>query len=206
MRKPILVDGERGILDTIYRRRAVRRYTPEKLDELTIRELLDAAVQAPSAVHKEPWCFIVIQDTAMLRRLSDRAKALALEDVAKHHELLTVPGATPANDPLELLAKPDFNIFYNANTLIVLCGRPVSRYTSADCWLAAENLMLAACAMGLGTCCVGFAIPLLNTFDVKEGLGIPSDVTTYAPIIVGVPSGLTPAVPRKPPDVLLWVK
>ena len=40
--------------------------------------LLDAAVHAPTAMHQEPWKFVVIQDRALLRRLSDRAKALAI--------------------------------------------------------------------------------------------------------------------------------
>jgi nitroreductase len=78
-------------------------------------------------------------------------------------------------------------------------------FVTADCWLAAENLMLAACAMGLGTCCIGFAVPVLNAPDVKRELGIPADVTAVAPIIVGVPRDATPPVPRKGPDVLRWV-
>lgn len=46
----------------------------------------------------------------------------------------------------------------------------------ADCWLAAENLMLSACALGLGTCCIGSAIPALNSPEAKSELGISADV------------------------------
>ena len=77
-------------------------------------------------------------------------------------------------------------------------------FVAADCWLAAENLMLAACALGLGTCCIGSAIPTLNSPDVKAELGIPSDVEAVAPIIVGVPSGAATAVSRKDPEILYW--
>jgi len=93
-----------------------------------------------------------------------------------------------------------------ALTLIVICGKPLARFVAADCWLAAENLMLAACAMDLGTCCIGFAVPMLNTPDVKRELGIPEDVAAIAPVIVGVPKGTTPPVGRKAPDVLRWVR
>lgn len=41
-------------LDAIFMRRSVRAYTTQKLDEATIRSLLDAAVQAPTAMHMEP--------------------------------------------------------------------------------------------------------------------------------------------------------
>jgi len=198
---------EPSALDTIYSRRAVRSYKPDVLDEPTIRKLLDAAVHAPTAIHEEPWEFVVIQDKAALKRLSDRAKTLAGEEAAKHRDLLKAPGASSTNaHPASMLADPNFNIFYNAGTLIVICGKPMSQFVTADCWLAAENLMLAARAMGLGTCCIGLAMPVLNTAEVKQELGIPADVTAVAPIIVGVPSGPTAPVPRKAPEILRWVR
>lgn len=73
--------------------------------------------------------------------------------------------------------------------LIVVCAKPMGPFVSADCWQAAENLMLAASALGLGTCCIGSAIPALNSPEAKSELGIPADVEAVAPIIVGVPSG-----------------
>ncbi|HYL56476.1 MAG TPA: nitroreductase family protein [Gemmatimonadales bacterium] len=183
------LERQHGTLDAIYQRRAVRSYTPDKLDKPTIRRLLDAAVHAPTAMHLEPWTFVVIQDVALLARLSERGKILAREEATRH-----------------LLADPNFNIFYDASTLIVICGKPLGGFVTADCWLAAENLMLAACALGLGTCCIGFAVPVLNAPEVKRELGIPTDVTAVAPIIVGVPRGVTPPVPRRPPEVLRWIR
>ena len=44
-------------LNAIFMRRSVRAYTPQKLDETTIRSLLDAATQAPTAMHTKPWAF-----------------------------------------------------------------------------------------------------------------------------------------------------
>lgn len=200
------IELERGTLETIYHRRAVRSYKPDKLDESMIRKLLDAAVQAPTAMHLEPWAFVVIQDRELLARLSDKAKILAQAELeARHHDLLKAPGVSAASDHLTLLTNPQFNIFYDAGTLIVVCAKPLGRFVTADCWLAAENLMLAASALGLGTCCIGFAIPALNAPEVKREVGIPADVTAVAPIIVGVPKGETPPVARKAPEVLRWV-
>jgi nitroreductase len=56
----------------------------KKLDEPTIRALLDAAVQAPTAMHTEPWAFVVIQDDATLKRFSDRAKGSWAKEVIKY--------------------------------------------------------------------------------------------------------------------------
>jgi nitroreductase len=198
MAAPGVSHRESAVPELIYQRRAVRAYTPESLDEPTIRVLLEAAVQAPTAMHLEPWAFVVVQDRAVLKRLSDRAKVIAGEE-ARHRDLIRAPGASPLSDPA-------FNIFYDAGTLIVICARALGPFVEADCWLAAENLMLAACAMGLGTCCIGFAIPALHTPAVKQELGIPPDVTAVAPIIVGRPRGHTAPVPRRPASILRWVR
>lgn len=70
-----LIEERHDILRAIYERRAVRAYTAERLGENMIRALLDAAIQAPTALHVEPWAFVVVQDKVLLKRLSDRAKA-----------------------------------------------------------------------------------------------------------------------------------
>ena len=79
-------------------------------------------------------------------------------------------------------------------------------YAEADCWLAAENLMLAACAQDLGTCCIGFAIPVLNTPDVKHELGIAAELAAVVPVIVGFPRGTPEPVSRKSPQILRWIR
>jgi len=58
-------------LDVIFSRRSVRPYEKKTLDQSTIRSLIDAAVRAPTAMHAEPWLFLVIQDAQTLRRYSD---------------------------------------------------------------------------------------------------------------------------------------
>ncbi|HET7250324.1 MAG TPA: nitroreductase family protein [Gemmatimonadales bacterium] len=198
MTAPVVSHRARAFPELIYERRAVRAYTAETLDEPTIRALLEAAVQAPTAMHLEPWAFVVVQDKAVLKRLSDRAKVIAGEE-ARHRDLIRAPGTSQLSDPA-------FNIFYDASTLIVICARALGPFVQADCWLAAENLMLAACAMGLGTCCIGFAIPALRTLEMKHEFGIPPDVTAVAPIIVGRPRGETPPVGRRQPLVLRWIR
>ena len=186
-----------SLMDAIQARRSVRAYAPQVLDRVTIDALLEAAVQAPTAIHEEPWEFMILQDVNALKRLSDRAKRFFVEEIHRAH--LDRGGHT-----LDKFEQPDFNIFYNAGTLVVICAKPMSPFVVADCWLAAENLMLAAYAMGLGTCVIGSAVFGLNTPEIKDELGIPADVSAIAPIIVGVPSGQPPATSRKKPQILAW--
>ena len=85
-----------------------------------------------------------------------------------------------------------------------MCGKFTGPFAEADCWLAAENLMLAACAMEVGTCVIGFVVESLNMSAWKAEFKIPVEMTVIAPIVVGVPAGETASTSRKPPEILLW--
>ena len=191
-------------LDVIFMRRSVRAYAPRQVDEATIRGLLDAAVQAPTAMHEEPWAFVVVQNRALLKRYSDVAKGNWATEASRYRELHRGTDAAAANAFAERFASPDFCVFYDAPALIAICAKHPGPFAAADCWLAAENLMLAACALGLGSCCIGSAIPALNSPATKAELGIPSSVEVVAPIIVGVPSTAAVDSPRRPPEILAW--
>ena len=190
-------DGFDTLRDALFGRRSVRKYTGAKPDPATLRELLAAAVRAPTAIHEEPWRFLIVQDPVTLARLSDRAKVLFAERVKSLHLDRDDRG-------LSTFSQPGFNVFYNAGTLIVICGRSANAFAAADCWLAAENLMLAAHARGLGTCVIGSAIEALNAPDLKTELGIPADLSAIAPIIVGTPAGEGMPSPRKPAEIIAW--
>jgi len=196
--------GTLSALDAIFTRRSVRAYTGEQLDKPTIHALLDAAVQAPTAIHLEPCAFVVVQDPVTLKRISDLAKSMWARELAQERSLHTVGEAIRARLADEM-ANPDMSLFYDAGTLIVIYAKPLGAFVVADCWLAAENLMLAACAMGLGSCCIGSAVSALNSSEIKRALTIPQEVVAVAPIVVGVPrAGEAGPVERKSPDILCW--
>ncbi|MGE0400244.1 MAG: nitroreductase family protein [Kofleriaceae bacterium] len=193
-------DSSLSALDAIFQRHATRAYTSERVDRETIMLLLRAAVHAPTAMHLEPWAFAVVQDRALLKRISEHAKAIVQTPRgADHRELARTP-----NRAIAMLSDPAFNIFYDASTLIVICGKPLGPFVVADCWLAAENLMIAATALGYATCPIGFAVPALADPEIRAELAIPADVTAYAPIIVGRAATAVPAQDRREPDILCW--
>lgn len=181
--------------EAIQTRRAVRDFTGEPVEEAAIRGLIDAAVQAPSAVNRQPWSFTVVRDRALLARIAEAAKA---------HMLATLPAEPASRHFRELLDDPDFDIFYQAPVLIVISCTGGSRWAIEDCSLAAQNLMLAAREAGLGTCWIGFAQGWLGTAEGKTALGLAPADLPVAPIIVGHPASLPPPVPRKTPDIR-WI-
>ncbi|HHF7345190.1 TPA: nitroreductase family protein [Legionella feeleii] len=185
------------IMDAIYKRHAVRNYLPKKVDSSIIHKLLDAAVHAPTALHEEPRAFAVIQNKDILDRLSASAKAL-LATEAKNSK------SPQTKHILDVATQKEFSIFYNASTLIVIYGTFEGPFIAADCWLAAENLMLSALAFGLASCVIGFAVSALNLPEWKAELGIPEGMTAIAPMIIGWPAENTLPSSHKPTTILTW--
>ncbi|MDR3453466.1 MAG: nitroreductase family protein [Rhodoferax sp.] len=183
------------INEAISGRRSVRDYTAQAVDEPAIRRLIDAAVNAPNAVNQQPWTFTVVRDQRLLDRISRDAKS---------HMLATLPADAASGHFRSMLDDPAFQIFYHAPVLILISAIAQGPWIVEDCALAAENLMLAAHSVGLGTCWIGFAQSYLNTPVGKSALGLPAEWVSIAPLIVGHPKAVAAPVPRKVPEIR-WV-
>lgn len=183
------------IMDAIYRRRAVRAYKAEPVRDELIHALIEAAVQAPSAMNRQPWRFTVVRDQRLLDRVSRGAK---------RHLLEHMPPDDGEDQLAETLRDPDFQIFYHAPALILISAVRERSWGIEDCALAAENLMLAAVAHGLGSCWIGFAQSWLQLPEGKAALGLDDDCLPVAPIIVGHPEFAPPPVERVKPQIR-WI-
>jgi nitroreductase len=190
-------DSKITLWDALSNRRAVREYTTERVPEKTINFLLEQASLAPSAINLQPWAFVIIQKPELLKKISDQAKDALKNDPHWKN--------APGHGALHL-ADENFDIFYGASTLIVICAKSSGPWALGDSHQAAENLMLAAYGIGLGTCPIGLALDTIQKESLKKELGIPSDWTPSLPIIVGFPKGISPKTQRNPPQILSWVR
>lgn len=184
-----------GLMDAIYHRRAVRAYTSQEVTEATVHQLLQAAVQAPSAMNQQPWGFGVIHGRKRLLEYSERAK---------RYLVTTYPSTFELHSRSELYENPSYDLFHGANTLIVVYATSGRLHPTEDCCLAAENLMLAAYAAGLGTCPIGFARPWFELPETKRELGVPDHFHAVFPMVVGYPAGLSLNSGREEPNVVCW--
>ena len=186
------------VLQVIRERRSTRLYTTEPVDDATMDDLLEAAIWAPSALNAQPWSFGIVRDRSLLDRYAEGAKTVYFADPPVA-ELRSVP--EPVLQQLRgVLAEPGYDVFHGASTLITIYANGPSDVP--DCYLAAENLMLAAWATDLGTCPIGLARPFLNQPDVKAELGVPDTMIVALPIVVGHRSATPRATTRNPPRVL----
>lgn len=191
----------KSIEEIIKGRRSIRKYKAEPVKDETIQKLLELATYAPSgglAFGKEhPWSFIVVKNREMLDRLSDVAKVYTLKLIERMPVLARLR---------PMLENPDFNIFYRAPVLVIILGEKGDPVAVYDCTLAAENLMLAAYAEGLGTCWVELTKQAAQDKDLMTELGISDEYEMIACIVLGHPD-VSPAIrERKPPHVLEWIR
>lgn len=183
------------LLKAIYQRRAVRDFSDEEISGALVQELIRAAIQAPSAMNRQPWAFAVFHGRARLAGYSRRAKA---------HLLVETHPSFGLDPRVDQYANESANLFHHADTLVVICARPGPHSPVEDCLLAAQNLMLAAHGHGLGSCPVGFARSWFNRPEVKAELGIPPNYEPVLPIILGHPAHPSPAVPRNDAEIVCW--
>ena len=151
------------VFEAIRTRRSIRKYRPEPIPDEKLEIILEAARLAPSAGNRQPWCFIVAQN-------ADRKKALA--EVANNQTFLK-----------------------DAAAIVVAVGDPEAsaRWHEKDTMTALEHMVLAATALGYGTCWIG-------AFDedaAKRLLRIPAKMKVVALLPIGVPGEKPAAKPRK---------
>lgn len=151
-------------LDIFFQRRSIRKYEKGEIPAEHLAKILEAGRSAPSAANRQPWHFVVVRDP-------DRKLALSR---ACH-------GQT-----------------WMADAYCIICGIGLpevsDKWYAVDVAIAMQTLVLAATALGYGTCWVG-------AFDedaVKEILEIPHDLKVIALIPLGIPAEKPAQRPRKP--------
>lgn len=194
------IQEQNSVLTGIYGRRSVRNFTGDKIPETHVKEILKAGTYAPSAVNKQPWRFVVVENKELIGKFGARAKELWLR-LYQGSENPDIQGL------LRFMAKPKTDIFYGAPLLILVFSSPEAFRGEIDCTLAAQNMMLAAHSLGIGSCWIGLAMPLGSDPAVLGELGVPQDHKLVAPLIFGRPAKKINRAPERRKDVLLgWLK
>ncbi|RLI21569.1 nitroreductase [Candidatus Bathyarchaeota archaeon] len=159
------------LFEAIENRRSIRSYKPTPIPDEHLKKILEAARLAPSGKNRQPWRFIIVRD-------AERKKKLA--EAAMNQMFIA-----------------------EADTVVVALGDP-TLYSSPgtkrripylqDPMIAIEHMVLAATALGYGTCWIA----ALNEEEVKQIVKAPEELTVVALLPIGVPNENPPPRPRKP--------
>ncbi len=177
-------------LEAIKTRRSVRKFSDRPVEPEKLQAVLEAARLAPSWANMQCWRFVVVEDQAVKERISELS----------YVEAYFATRGYKFNPGQKGLAQ--------APVVIVACAEPIQsgdlhgqQYYMADLGIAAENLMLAAHSLGLGSVFVG-------VFD-EEGLGDLLDIPPGIRIVGLFPIGYPleegkGGPPRKPLDEIVY--
>ncbi len=168
------------LFNAIETRRSIRRFLDKEVEADKIKSIVDAARLAPSWANGQCWRFVVVKDPKIKKELS---KLSFVEAFFAPRGYKT----NPAQKGIE-----------EAPVVIVLCADPKAsgdmweqKYYMTDAGICAQNMMLAAHALGLGTVFVG----VFYEDKVKKLLDIPDDIRVVGIFPVGYPA----KVPEKGP-------
>ena len=161
-------------LDFIFTRRSVRKFIDKEVPAAMLNDLLEAAMAAPSARATDPWHFVVITERETLNRMTT--------------------------------ALPNGKMLLTATAAILVCGdmtralEGFESYMLQDVSAAVENILLAANALGLGSCWLGIH-PRRNRMDgIRSQFSLPDHIIPAAGIALGWPDGTPEARTRSRDD------
>jgi len=141
------------VFETIRKRRSVRSYARTPVPDEVLVKVLDAARLAPSAGNIQPWRFIIVRDEEKRARIAKGCRYGKFLD--------------------------------ESPVVIVACGdkKASPRWYVVDTSIALEHVVLAATALGLGTCWIG----MFNKKDLREMLKLPENLEIVALMALGYP-------------------
>ncbi len=177
-------------------RRSVREFREEPVPEELVREAIDAARWAPSAVNRQPVHWLVIQTPAEVRRLA----GLVVDYLRQSSKLepryaLFIEQWDQGKDP----------ILRNAPHLVVIHAPDDWIWSSVDGAIALTQFELAAVANGIGTCWAGFLMRAANGHPpLREALGIPGDHSVFGALMYGFPCYQYHRVPPRQAARVEW--
>lgn len=199
-----------AVEDVIYRRRSNRVFKPDQIPAEMIHRMLEAGRFAPSAGNCQPWQFVVVRDRALLddisaactktltmvskiyqgkdpfRQMVKNSLAFFKPDSIDQRPMVAIQALT-----LPKFGQKDLDVFFHAPTVIyVLVNKMGISKPIFSTGMCCQNMVLAAHAMGLGTCYSGFGAEPVNLnplLKAKLGITWPYD-NVATTICVGFPA------------------
>lgn len=199
---------ENTVINNIKSRRSVRDFKSEPIPNDVIDKIVEAGRFAPSALNKQPWKFIIIDDKGLIEDLS-RLVRCRIKRIYKLIPLLKF-FVKPLRDQRSVNAlkktaeSPYDTVFYNAPLLIFIANDKRLGKTEADCYLAAQNVILAAHSMSVGSCIIGRGNFIPKKFLLKK-ISLPAFYDIGVHIALGYPNTAQKAPPPRKDDTILRV-
>ncbi|MEM2514300.1 MAG: nitroreductase family protein [Candidatus Bathyarchaeia archaeon] len=181
-------------IKVIKNRRSIRKFKPGPIPEEYLKEILECAILAPNARNQQKWHFTVIQNKEIIAKMT----SILRENLLK----------SGIDFLVERVKDPNFNPFGGAPVVILITADKSARFVEFDCAAAAENIMIAAESLGLGSHVMAmteFIFMSDEGRDLKKELGVPEGYEHICTVALGYKDESPPPKPRRK-DVINFVK
>lgn len=202
----------RYVLDAIKNRRSIRFYKPDPVPREAIEEMIEAARWAPSAHNFQPTEFVVIQDDDTRKFFSEIAIGAAKSvygnltvEEAKEVTLTLSDHLQEGSNgrQLQRISGEFYKYIYTAPVILLVCVDMGSPYYEADGWMAVQNLLVAAKAMGFGSIATVRGVVRKKDRDsIRERIGVPDNYEILGIVLVGYPDE-EPVIVKRDLDELI---
>jgi nitroreductase len=199
------------IIKNIKERRSIRNFEDKEIDKETLKEIIQTGKYAPSAKNDQPWKFIVITKKEYIQELSkqikEELKKLLKWRFLKKYKIKELKNKEILQFIFVIAFSKTDMIFFNAPALVLILTKNRLFYDES-CACCAQNIMLTAHSMGIGSCWIGFASVLgLNKKIIKK-IGIPDKHHISAAIIFGYPKDkiIKSSIRKIGSDIIKWIK
>lgn len=176
---PVQDSLKNQVVETIMTRRSVRQYKPQAVEREKMQTIVECGINAPNAMNKQPWEVRVVDNADYINGVT---------------ELYKKANPKAAEDPAFK------NMFRNAPTVVFIGHDTKSESSPFDCGLLAENMMISAWSMGIGSCCLGSPARFMKTPEAAEylqKLGFSEGYELLYCIGFGYPDEAPAAKPRE---------
>ena len=174
------------VTKTILERRSIRAYKPEQISEEELETVLECGVNAPSGANRQQWFVSVMQDKDFLEEISEKLYAWRIANAASEEEIARI-NSRPRS------------AHFGAPT-VLWCAYPAAD-GPANLGFLAENMVLTAASIGLGTCFLGGIMAYLKgTEEGKElvsRMKLPEGYELAYGLTLGYPAESPEAKPRE---------
>lgn len=195
------------LLKIIETRRSVRKFREENVLDDVVHELLRVGTLAPNGGNTQGLRFVVVRNRAKIDHYATLGRELSLAGLTKARDGVSDTMKKAGMDNMiKMLSNPALNIFYSAPLVIFIFTASEAITPVEDASLAAENMMLYARSLGIGSCWIGFGKALEHSPEFKAEAGVPPGHMLVAPLVFGYPmmTDMAP-VKRDEPKIFKWI-
>lgn len=188
-----------SVINNIKQRRSIRKYKDEKIPKKLINEVIESAKYAPSSHNRQPWNFTVITNKKAIDELSASIRSWYDSIIKLGTPLYFIKEVKKSVEGMRKRVNSEKDLFFYHAPTIIIIHSPKKRFFLQDCSCAAQNMMLAARSLNIGSCWIGFADIVLNkSRKIRKKLNIPLSHGIMATIALGYPEKFPEkALPRR---------